>query len=326
MSTAELLSRLRERDVRLWVEEGRLKCDAPPGALDDSLRAQLVARKLELVAMMAGAETTLTAPRSLVPLKPTGDQPPLFARPGHNGDVFCYRALVEHLDERRPLYGVEPRGLDGTPPAETVEAMARYEVEQIREFQPEGPYFLAGYCAGGSIAFESARQLVEAGAEVARVLLLGSPFPGAYRAHWVQAQLRSLGHLRRRHGNRLADGSFIDGLNYLGARAGSRAVRLAERPDPALVNRRRVEDVTMAAVKRYEPGFYAGRIDVVAPNKAWRHSGEQSDEWKRLARQTVEHAGPDQCDGDSMLHEPYVRDVAALVNSTLRDEGQHAAD
>ena len=39
MSTAEFLSSLRERHVRLWVEDGRLKCDAPPGVLDDDLRA-----------------------------------------------------------------------------------------------------------------------------------------------------------------------------------------------------------------------------------------------------------------------------------------------
>ena len=98
MTTARLLSTLRERGVRLSVEDGRLKCDAPQGILDDGLRAQLAAHKEELLALIGGAETALSAPRSLVPLKPTGEHPPLFARPGHNGDVFCYRALAEHLD------------------------------------------------------------------------------------------------------------------------------------------------------------------------------------------------------------------------------------
>ena len=116
-----------------------------------------------------------------MPLKPTGDHPPLFARPGHNGDVFCYRALAEHLDPRPPLYGVEPKGLDGSPTPETVEEIAEYEVAQIRRLQPEGPYYIAGYCAGGTIAFESARQLARAGEDVARVVLFGSPFPTVYR-------------------------------------------------------------------------------------------------------------------------------------------------
>ena len=325
MTARELLASLRERGVRIRVEDGRLLCDAPPGVLDGALRAQLVARKQELLAVLAEAEAAHSAPRSLVPLKPAGDYPPLFARPGHNGDVFCYRALAEHLDARRPLYGVEPKGLDGSAPAETVEEMARYEVEQIRGLQPQGPYFIAGYCAGGSIAFESARQLVEAGEEVAWVALFGSPFPTAYRAGWVQTYTRSLSHRARRHATRLSGRSFSYGLTYIRARVGARAKKLGERRDPALEHRRRVEDATVAAVKRYEPGFYAGRVDLFLPNEAWRHSGDLADEWKRVAGQMVEHIGPDECDGDSMLHEPYVRALAALVNPSLGDEREQGA-
>ena len=50
-------------DVRLWVEDGRLKCDAPPGVLDDGLRAQLAARKQELLTLIAEAETDPAARR-----------------------------------------------------------------------------------------------------------------------------------------------------------------------------------------------------------------------------------------------------------------------
>ena len=177
MTTAEFLSSLRERGVRLSVADGRLKCDAPPGVLDDGLQAQLAARKQELLTLIAEAEMSLGAPRSLVPLKPTGDHPPLFARPGHNGDVFCYRALAAHLDPSRPLYGVEPKGADGSPTPETVEEIADYEVAQIRRFQPEGPYYIAGFCAGGTIAFESARQLAQRGGGRGSGLLFGSSFP-----------------------------------------------------------------------------------------------------------------------------------------------------
>ena len=73
MTTAEFLASLRERDVRLWLEDGQLKCDAPPGALDDGWRKELSARKHELATLIADAETTLGGPRSLVPLKPTGE-------------------------------------------------------------------------------------------------------------------------------------------------------------------------------------------------------------------------------------------------------------
>ena len=326
MTTAEFLSRLRERDVRLWLEDGKLKCDAPPGALDDGWREQLSMRKHELATLIAQAEATLSGPRSLVPLKPTGDYPAFFARPGHNGDVFCYRPLARYLDGRQPLYGVEPKGLDGGPLAATVEGMAAYEVEQIRAFQAEGPYYIAGFCAGGAIAFESARQLAQAGEEVARVVLFGSPFPSVYRASTVATQLRTVRHRVRRHAPALTTGPTADRLEYIQGRVRSRAAAAAERRDPALANRRRMEAATMAAVTRYEPGFYPGRIDAFLPSEAWRHSGERPDEWKQVASQVVEHVGPDGADGDNMLLEPYVEAFAALLNRALRDNPgeQHA--
>ena len=173
MTTAEFLSSLRERDVRLWAEDGRLKCDAPPGVLDDELRAQLAARKQELLSLIAEAETTLGAPRSLVPLKPTGEYPPLFARPGHNGDVFCYRPLAEPSrpapaalrgraqgSRRQPDAG-DGRGNGG------VRGGADPSVSS-----PRARTTSRATAPGGTIAFESARQLAHAGADVARVLLV----------------------------------------------------------------------------------------------------------------------------------------------------------
>ena len=75
----------------------------------------------------------------------------------------------------------------------------------------------------------------------------------------------------------------------------------------------------MAAVKLYEPGFYPGCIDVFLPSEAWRHSGERSDEWRSVARQAIEHVGPDGADGDNMLREPHVRALATLITASLRD-------
>lgn len=317
LSTSEFLSHLRDRDVRLWVEDGRLKCDAPPGVLEDGLRSELAARKQELLAVLADVNSSLLKPQSLVPLKPTGDRPPLFARPGHNGDVFCYRALAEHLDPRQPLYGVEPRGLDGDSTAGTVEEMAAYEVAQIRELQPEGPYHIAGYCAGGAITFESARQLALAGESVARVMLFGSPFPGAYRVDPMTRYMHSLRQRVRRHGPALLEGSAAERLDWMRGRVRSRATAAGSRHDPSLENRRRVEDATIAAVKRYYPETYAGRVDVFFPSEAWRRSGEQAEHWSRVAEECVEHVGPDGADGDNMLREPHVRALAPLVDSCL---------
>ena len=115
----------------------------------------------------------------------------------------------------QPLYGVEPKGVDGSPTPETVEEIAEYEVAQIRRFQPEGPYYIAGYCAGGAIAFESARQLVEAGGDVARVILFASPFPTVYRTGRLQihSELPARRHMAPPRE------ALADGLEYVRSRA-----------------------------------------------------------------------------------------------------------
>lgn len=324
-TTAEFLSTLRGSDVQLWVEDGQLKCDAPLGVLDDAMRAQLVARKQELLTLLLEAQPTLGAARSVVPLKPTGDAAPLFARPGHNGDVFCYRALAAHLDPGQPLYGVEPKGLrDGLAP-DTVEEMAAYEVAQIRSVQAEGPYYLAGYCAGGTITFETARQITLAGEHVSRLVLFGAPFPAAYRGGWAERKLRWVRNRAERHGPALRSGSIADRLQYIRDRTRARAAEEAKRHDPALASRRRIEDATVSAVRRYEPEFYAGRIDLVLPNAGWRHSGERVDEWKRVATRVVEHLAPDEADGDFMLREPYAQGLAAMLTGLLRDDEEPRA-
>jgi thioesterase domain-containing protein len=321
VTTAEFLSILRERGVRVWVENGRLKADAPAGILDDALRGQLAAQKRELMELVSQTQVTLSGPRSLVPLKSAGSQPPLFARPGHNGDVFCYRALADHLDPDRPLYGVEPKGSDGGPTADTVEEMAQYEVAQIRSLQPHSPYFIAGFCAGGTITFESARQLAHAGEEVARVLLFGSPFPTVYRGLQVRSMVRSLSERGRRHASTIVRADSVsDAVHYVRDRAQARSDGAATRRDPSLANRRRIEDATIEAVKSYEPGFYAGRVDVFLPSEAWRRSGDRPNDWKLVASEVVEHVGSDGTDGDNMLLEPRVRALANLLNPTLRPE------
>ncbi len=50
--------------------------------------------------------------------------------------------------------------------------MASRYINEIVALQPQGPYFLAGYCLGGSVAYEMAQQLKAKGQEVGLVILL----------------------------------------------------------------------------------------------------------------------------------------------------------
>lgn len=60
MTAVELISHLKELGVSLSVAEGRLVFDAPRGAIDDELRAQLVRNKQQLVTLL----TQATSPES----------------------------------------------------------------------------------------------------------------------------------------------------------------------------------------------------------------------------------------------------------------------
>ena len=72
----------------------------------------------------------------------------------------------------------------------TVEETAREYVQLIREVQPKGPYALLGWCNGGTLAFETARQLEEAGEVVSDVFLIDAWIPGYLkRLAWPRSQL-----------------------------------------------------------------------------------------------------------------------------------------
>ena len=88
--------------------------------------------------------------------------------------LYCY-ALARAVGEEQPLYALAPHGLDGAEVPESVEEMARDYVARIRTVQAQGPYHFMGYCNGGLVAFEAARQLRSQGQTVETLVLIASP-------------------------------------------------------------------------------------------------------------------------------------------------------
>ena len=101
---------------------------------------------------------------SLVPIRTEGDATPLFLVPGAGLHVLMYQTFADHLDKGFPIYALQAKGLDGKEePLETVEGMAAFFIDQMKQIVPHGPYRLAGYSFGGLIVFEMAKQLREMG-------------------------------------------------------------------------------------------------------------------------------------------------------------------
>jgi surfactin family lipopeptide synthetase A len=119
---------------------------------------------------------------SLVPLRAEGSRPPLFLMHAHGGNVLEYHALVNHLNEDQPAYALQSRSLDGhIRKGQSLDEMTVQYVKELRSLQPEGPYYLAGFCLGGLLALEAARQLTAAGEKVALLALIQTMHPAFAR-------------------------------------------------------------------------------------------------------------------------------------------------
>jgi thioesterase domain-containing protein len=100
---------------------------------------------------------------------------------------MLYRKLADCLQPDVPIYGLQSRGLvDETTHHESIAEMAAHYIKEMLEIQPDGPYFVGGYCMGGMIAFEIGQQLQKMGKTVGQVLLLEtyniSTAPRRYRS------------------------------------------------------------------------------------------------------------------------------------------------
>ena len=108
---------------------------------------------------------------SLVPVQISGTKPPLFVAHSY----LLYHALSGALGIDQPFYGLRELPDDEN---ESIEERALRYVADMRRVQPNGPYRIAAWCAGGALAAEIARQVILAGEEVALLALFDSWLPG----------------------------------------------------------------------------------------------------------------------------------------------------
>jgi len=122
-----------------------------------------------------------TGPSSaLVALQTNGSKPPLVLIHGAGGGILWgYANLAPHLGAGQPVYAIQPHA--ATLETSNVEELATRYITQLRALQPAGPYYLGGYCFGGYLAYEMARQLRVGGEQVALLLLIEATAPnGSY--------------------------------------------------------------------------------------------------------------------------------------------------
>lgn len=163
---------------------------------------------------------------SLVPVQPRGSRPPLFLVHGAEGNVLLYLQLARHLGSDQPVYGLQSQGLNGDGRFHaSIEEMASHYVKELIIFQPDGPYFLGGYCLGGTLALEMAQQLSAQGKRVGLVIMIDT-----YNVNTIsQSKLDRLAFLH------LLQNVWFHGANLFSLRAKDRWKFLNEKLDVARV-------------------------------------------------------------------------------------------
>ncbi|WP_438952331.1 AMP-binding protein [Porticoccus sp.] len=127
---------------------------------------------IESLALLIRDQVPADERRSFVKIK-DGSRQPLFVVHVRRGHLSDYYHLARCLSPEQSVIGLQARGIfNEEPPDSSVSKMAAYCIENMKKVQQRGPYLIAGYSSGGTVAFEMARQLYEAGEEVAMLAML----------------------------------------------------------------------------------------------------------------------------------------------------------
>jgi thioesterase domain-containing protein len=264
-------------------------------------------------------------PRSLVALKPTGSHAPVFWMPGGGGlSVIAFRSISVRLGDDRPVYGLEAVLDAAYNPASLSEVAARY-VEEIRRFQPRGPYHLFGFSLGSFTAFEMGVQLSRMGQEVATLAVFDTPIPGRLSRlqRWEVFAERAL-HQARVYSGLPRTEVRARVVGHVRALWGDLRARVAPPPAEPLTWFDRVDQRNQRLIRAYANGkmpTFDGRMTVVLAQRS-SHAGVRPGVdarrfWRLYAQRGID-VRTVQSNHLAMLEPPDVDALAAVLRDVLR--------
>jgi aspartate racemase len=277
---------------------------------------------------------------SLVAIQPRGARPPLFLIHGVGGGMFWgYTNLARHLGTDQPVHAFKSRGMDGLDEFGTIEEMAAHYAAELRAVQPDGPYCLGGYCFGGNVAFEVARQLQRQGARIALLALINcAPPNSSYHRIRITSTfclkfLKNLGYWAG-YLCQLKRDQQRDFLLWKLRAMKKKFLRLFKRSRGASTDfdvedlvdlsahsaeRRKLWETHVRALMSHRPGPYAGHVTLFRTRgHSLLCSFDDAYGWQEFAAGGVTVKIVPGAH-ESILDEPYVQTLAEVMRQSLRD-------
>jgi thioesterase domain-containing protein/acyl carrier protein len=269
---------------------------------------------------------------TLVPIKPEGTRPPLIWIPGGNGtSVLLFKEVSLLLGDDQPAYGLEAKMPEPEEEFESIPVRARRFIAEVRSFQPQGPYFLIGFCGGGYIAFEMAQQLSAAGQQVAFLGIVEcaddrhpASLPGRMRFRIERAAWRVQKLLARgpRGMALFATERLRSMAQMMQLRVKRVVARSLRKPIPPLpMPPVDLYEKARRIVDRYQPVRYPGRSYVVVGRDTYHYCGLSSAVDPRLIWCKLSEGGSEvktiPGDHTDMLEIPIVYEFAKELKSSL---------
>lgn len=232
---------------------------------------------------------------ALVLLKAGNNEPPIFIAHGLGGSVIDFYQLVKYIDSPQPIYGMQARGIDGVDePFDSIEDLAQFYLDAIKEIQPHGPYYLVGYSLGGLVTLEMAQRLTQDGEKVALLALLES-YPYS-RFLSLGQRLRLAARVAKHRAYTVSRLPLRDALTYimLPSRRRFYFARTInqngngnlqnELPNAGVVSptMQRARDTAYLALSRYQPRRYSGKIKFVRAEILTDFPDDPVAVWKNL--------------------------------------------
>jgi amino acid adenylation domain-containing protein len=276
-----------------------------------------------------------TPKNRVIPIRPQGTKPPVYWIPGGVGSVLAFRKISDLLGASQPVYGLESRVPEPGETIESVEVRAKHLLGQIRAFQPKGPYYFIGFCAGGLVAYEMAQQLRIMGERTAFLALVES-VPYNYSGFRIRVASYYVQHYWWKLRQNLINGGVVATLKtaygWATRRGDSESGDEVAPPNPALIadsspeamaNIRRIELALRQTDKEYIPEPYPGSACLIVGEGDYWCQGVTTDTDLRLAWTRLAGGGTkiDILPGDhlDMLFEPLVRNFGEKLANRLRE-------